>query len=592
MGVDEPYNRFVQPTSLAYSVRPSNFMMIFLDLSFLKKKNQVKKIIESSEIRTMSRRWATFLMASPTYDAPSTQIMYGQAVGSGTCVFYPCIVALTLMYLRPCNTPLSRNTAGTLTLLLRRVGLFSLTFILLCQLLVLDTSAAQRNTQESELLDSHLLQFDRTSQARRPFAVFTSAGDKSQENVRAWFESNADRDYDVIVAYYGDLTFKPNADIVFARKGTKFPNFKWFSENHPDILNNYKAIAVWDDDVQIAPRNIVATFRNLQRASNVTIMAPCQMAAEHASLLNGGIGGIRQVHFVEMNAPVFKMVPGRFDESFLGKFIKVFPAKLLGWGTDLMYSALCMNDLSCLSAVSDDGCFLNPSYCHANKDLQGKKCVGGTKEIDIAQPMRDRQRVWKNVKRKFLEQGLFRKHDFKQILTTQDVKGLNLVQSRTLVAGENSMCEIGIKSDLLPKDGGAQACCQKSCGTCSHPLAACIQRSGGKTGCCPSFIKRVVNRSCATNPPPCVLDSRATTMLQTDSHAATTLTITFPPDVDEETTDPGADGSVLITQTDNVYEDEAKNADYQMQPSATIHVAVIGTLFLLFLTVVFFYRRR
>ena len=81
-------------------------------------------------------------------------------------------------------------------------------------------------------------------------------------------------------------------------------------------------------------------------------------------------------------------------------------------------------------------------------------------------------------------------------------------------------------------------------------------------------------------------------MLQTDSHAAPTLTITFPPDVDEETTDPGADGSVLITQTDNVYEDEAKNADYQMQPSATIHVAVIGTLFLLFLTVVFFYRRR
>ena len=69
-------------------------------------------------------------------------------------------------------------------------------------------------------------------------------------------------------------------------------------------------------------------------------------------------------------------------------------------------------------------------------------------------------------------------------------------KSAPCVMPDTSACDDG----LLSSNG--EVCCAASCGSCGG--SGCSQRPGGASACCTGKIS-TANRSCADNPPPCVM---------------------------------------------------------------------------------------
>lgn len=203
----------------------------------------------------------------------------------------------------------------------------------------------------------------------RKFLLFTSAGDKN--NVKQWMSD--DRLYDIHVVYYGIKDFKLQVDEIYKRKETKFPNLQWYSKEHD--LSKYKAVAVWDDDIVASPKDINALFKEMIQ-NKVDVFSPCHTRGGKPCLKKANPTGIRDIEYIEMNAPMF-------NPTFLLPFIKKFDPIIKGWGTDIWYSHVCSTDKNCRISVSDTTCVTNPI---TRKD--------GTREINKAQPEHIRSSTW------------------------------------------------------------------------------------------------------------------------------------------------------------------------------------------------------
>jgi len=203
----------------------------------------------------------------------------------------------------------------------------------------------------------------------RKFLLFTSAGDKN--NVKQWISD--DRLYDIHVVYYGTKEFNLQVDEVYKRKETKFPNLQWYSKEHD--LSKYKAVAVWDDDIVASPKDINALFKEMIQ-NKVDVFSPCHTRGFKNCLKKANPSGIRDIEYIEMNAPMF-------NPAFLVPFIKQFDPIIKGWGTDIWFSHLCSTDKNCRISVSDTTCVTNPI---TRKD--------GTREINKAQPEHIRSSTW------------------------------------------------------------------------------------------------------------------------------------------------------------------------------------------------------
>jgi len=94
----------------------------------------------------------------------------------------------------------------------------------------------------------------------REYLIYTSAGEDA--NVKVWASSKS-RNYDIWVTNYTDQPGlnKEYADYYNEHVGTKIPNLYDVFLNHPDILRQYKAIMVADDDVLISPRWLSRLFK-------------------------------------------------------------------------------------------------------------------------------------------------------------------------------------------------------------------------------------------------------------------------------------------------------------------------------------------
>ena len=204
---------------------------------------------------------------------------------------------------------------------------------------------------------------------KRDYLLFTSAGDKS--NVKQWISD--DRLYDIHVVYYGTKGFDLNVDWVETRKETKFPNLQWYAKTHD--LSKYKSIAVWDDDIVASPLDINALFKEMA-LNNVDVFTPCHTRGNFPCLLKANPSGLRDIEYIEMNAPMFK-------PTFLIPFLEKFDPIIKGWGTDIWYSHLCSTDKNCKISVTDTTCVTNPI---TRKD--------GTREINKAQPEHIRSKTW------------------------------------------------------------------------------------------------------------------------------------------------------------------------------------------------------
>lgn len=218
---------------------------------------------------------------------------------------------------------------------------------------------------------------------KRDFLLFTSAGDKS--NVKQWIgNSEEDRNYDIVVVYYGDKDMDYTVDESYIRKETKFPNLQWYMKNHP--IDKYKAIAVWDDDIQASPTIINNLFAQML-LSYADVFSPCHTRGNFASLHKHNSEGWRYVEYIEMNAPIFLTWK-------INDFMSVFDPVIKGWGTELWYGHRC-NKIhhSCTMAVSDSFCVTNP-----------RTRTDGTREINKAQPEHIRSSTWAKYAQDVLKQ--------------------------------------------------------------------------------------------------------------------------------------------------------------------------------------------
>jgi hypothetical protein len=85
--------------------------------------------------------------------------------------------------------------------------------------------------------------------------VFTSAGDHTNFH-ELWNHPYVNSDYDIFVVYYGDNhhqyeKYKSKVQWIDKHKGSKFQNFFWFYQNHPEILDQYDYFFILLDAIAI-----------------------------------------------------------------------------------------------------------------------------------------------------------------------------------------------------------------------------------------------------------------------------------------------------------------------------------------------------
>ncbi len=142
----------------------------------------------------------------------------------------------------------------------------------------------------------------------REYLIYTSAGEDA--NVKVWASSKS-RNYDIWVTNYTDQPGlnKEYADYYNEHVGTKIPNLYDVFLNHPDILRQYKAIMVADDDVLISPRWLSRLFK-LSVDYDLWMLQP---AFSHFGKISHPLTArrlnseLRFVNFVEITCPIFPM---------------------------------------------------------------------------------------------------------------------------------------------------------------------------------------------------------------------------------------------------------------------------------------------
>jgi hypothetical protein len=103
----------------------------------------------------------------------------------------------------------------------------------------------------------------RENRARR-WCVFTSAGDHN--NVLSWLAGLDGREWDLVVAFYGDddaafERLRPACRAAFRSKGSKFQNLKKLFNSEPQLFEQYDFIWIADDDLTIRPEDVAQLFR-------------------------------------------------------------------------------------------------------------------------------------------------------------------------------------------------------------------------------------------------------------------------------------------------------------------------------------------
>jgi hypothetical protein len=172
--------------------------------------------------------------------------------------------------------------------------------------------------------------------ANKKFLVVSSIGDDSLHN--HWKEGE-NRDFDLILDYYGDKPdhYKYDCELYFQRKGTKFPKFYQIIKENPDLIFQYEAVWIPDDDLMIQTDEINGLFGIF--SENELLLA--QPALTHDSYsgfwkgvtLENSNYNIRYTNFVEVMAPIF-------SRDALMKCWETFKLSQSGYGLDLVWPKL------------------------------------------------------------------------------------------------------------------------------------------------------------------------------------------------------------------------------------------------------------
>lgn len=192
------------------------------------------------------------------------------------------------------------------------------------------------------------------------------------------------RIFDVCVVNYSDIDnlHKAGADYYYQFKGGKFPNLQKIYFDNRNILDQYDAVWVADDDIIIDTQSINELFVTLTEKS-LTLLQPSFRATGKVSFpitRQRLLTSLRYTNFVEMTCPVFKT-------EFLKKFLEVFDPALVGWGTDWWFLNLIAPEDKV--AITDQISCINP-YDRFKKN--------GVREIVKLQSDEERLNTWRRIK--------------------------------------------------------------------------------------------------------------------------------------------------------------------------------------------------
>lgn len=194
---------------------------------------------------------------------------------------------------------------------------------------------------------------------RRPYCVFTSAGDSS--NVAGWIPPDGERDWDLVIGYYGkdDAAYKAlskHADVIIRVQGGKFQNLQSIVARQPGLLQGYKHVWVADDDLIFTAGNVSQMFETAARygfllcqpgfSGKGRISHPITKASTKGTVA-------RLVNFVEVTCPLFE------TETLL-QFLAVLDPQLVSWGTDWWFSQFLGLDTCYRIAILDQVVVMNP----------------------------------------------------------------------------------------------------------------------------------------------------------------------------------------------------------------------------------------
>lgn len=212
--------------------------------------------------------------------------------------------------------------------------------------------------------------------------VFTSSGDRS--NVVQWLAPRGD--FDLWVAYYGDLDFPLKAQCQYfsARKGSKFQNLKAAFESDPSIFNAYDAIFVPDDDLEISDPDIESLFGLLEKYA-LTVLQPAFRSdgrISHPITTVNWKTRLRYSNFIEVGCPLFQ-------SRALCEFLTIYDGTLTGWEIDWWFMEVLRTHSEFQAAIIDVAACRNPY--EAEKQLVRR-------EIDVLEPAESRRLSWSRKK--------------------------------------------------------------------------------------------------------------------------------------------------------------------------------------------------
>jgi hypothetical protein len=212
--------------------------------------------------------------------------------------------------------------------------------------------------------------------------VFTSAGDRS--NVRLWLRGRR-RDFDLWVVYYGARTgaLRESSDLYVAREATKFQNLHYCYSQWPELLAQYDAVMVMDDDIIINADGLTRLFE-IREELDLWALQP-------AFRVRGKISWditrfqpaarLRYTNFIEMTCPLFR-------RDKLDDFMAVYDPEMIGYGEDWWFLKTLGVGLEKHVAIVDEVPCINPN----------DRSKGGAREIDRLWSHPQRKAVWERIK--------------------------------------------------------------------------------------------------------------------------------------------------------------------------------------------------
>ena len=174
--------------------------------------------------------------------------------------------------------------------------------------------------------------------AERRNLVIVRAGDASLHE--QWLNGGAERNWDLIVNYFGDDPQRYRQDDVqrIDSKGPKWPALHALIQEHSQDVLRYDRVWLPDDDLRATGAGIDALFDIMEKHA-LALAQPALTPDSHLGhliTLRNRSFHLRFTNFVEIMAPCF-------SRDFLKKTLPSFNENLSGWGLDFYWPTLILD---------------------------------------------------------------------------------------------------------------------------------------------------------------------------------------------------------------------------------------------------------